>query len=124
MLGAGRSGAMQLRGRTSVVPAGHVSPCWIVVTGPPRPPGRPVCALVAPARIERMLTPAITDLPCMETPLEIGMRQSVAGATQRELPPTIRRRWMSVNLSSIGSFHECARGEVADAQGGDAEGRR
>jgi hypothetical protein len=32
---------MQLRGRISVVPAGHASPCWIVVTG--RRPGG--CAL-------------------------------------------------------------------------------
>src|SRR5438270_13532008 len=69
MLGAGRSGAMQLRGRISVVPSGQLSPGWIAVTGrPPRAPGRPVCECAAPVRIERTLTATRTDAPRMKTP--------------------------------------------------------
>src|SRR5689334_14390217 len=37
MLGAGASGARQLRGRISVMPGGHCSPGWICV--PRAPPG-------------------------------------------------------------------------------------
>jgi hypothetical protein len=61
MLGGGSSGAMQLRGRISVVPSGHASPGWIVVTEPPRPPGRPTvdrCAeadLTAPTNMNALM---------------------------------------------------------------------
>src|SRR5438105_11337603 len=61
MLGAGSVGAMQLRGRISVVPSGQLSPWWIVVVGPPRPPGRPVCAATVPARTDRILMPTNTE---------------------------------------------------------------
>src|SRR5256885_11528178 len=92
MLGAGRSGAMQLRGRISVVRTGQLSPGWIAVTGrPPRAPGRPVCECAAPLRIARMLTATTIDAPRMETPGErnaaICHWGNATGTT-----PTIRRR--------------------------------
>src|SRR4051794_37739942 len=75
MLGAGNSGAMQLRGRISVVPGGHSSPGWIEVAlprPPPRPPPRP-CAIAWWLRVVAVTTArkAATDVLRMKAPAGI-----------------------------------------------------
>jgi hypothetical protein len=76
MLGGGRVGAWQLRGRTSVMPGGHSSPGWIWVPALPRPGppwamADPVTATKASAREQVVV--AIARAMRIETWVLLGM---------------------------------------------------
>src|SRR5438477_7967560 len=94
MLGAGSSGAMQLRGRISVVPGGQASPAWM---GVPRPPPRPrpvgCWAWAALPRQSPTVKAARTNTLRMEAP-------------EREYDETPQFREGRVRLPGLPSFRE------------------
>src|SRR5436190_14735811 len=104
MLGAANSGAMQLRGLISVVPAGHDSPGWIGVPRPPPRPPRPfVCwASSGSERTSAALKPAKTSTLRMKAP-DDGNEESCPPRDARGTPVYMKlshaRRRLAVILS-------------------------
>jgi hypothetical protein len=75
MLGAGDCGARQIRGRTSVVPGGQDSPCFIWMSPLDCPGGRPAleggCAFAVAAKAATTIVVMVTNLLDKESPTAV-----------------------------------------------------